>query len=248
MTVIMDPLSTLASIIAIIGFTKEITKYASGVRGATTDRKEFYDELLGFAAVLDNIRRRYEALPANDPLRLAISLDSDRGPLIQVRTSLEQLVAKLATGVGHKRQICGALRWPFEKADVEKLMSRIERAKATLTFALGSATLEGVGHIIASLDDVAATLSHQDHREWSREVDQMAGWLSPLNDREAQNLIFGQRAKGTGEWLLDTPEFQGWRTGSQHHSRLLWLRGPRKSGQGNLCRPCEAVAASDWLE
>jgi hypothetical protein len=52
--------------------------------------------------------------------------------------------------------------------------------------------------------------------------------LSPLRFEETQhkNILIGRRATGTGQWLLESPEFLNWRDGE---SRKLWCYGIRKA-------------------
>jgi hypothetical protein len=50
-------------------------------------------------------------------------------------------------------------------------------------------------------------------------------WLSPLNFKISQSEFSKKRAKGTGQWLLESQEFKTWR---DDVSELLWCRGDRK--------------------
>ena len=49
-------------------------------------------------------------------------------------------------------------------------------------------------------------------------------WLSPLNFWTKQDDTFERRQEGTGEWLLDHPEFQKWVDGE---TKVLWCPGDR---------------------
>ena len=40
----------------------------------------------------------------------------------------------------------------------------------------------------------------------------IANWLTPLDFKARQQDIFSRRQEGTGQWLLDSPEFQTWLT------------------------------------
>ena len=53
----------------------------------------------------------------------------------------------------------------------------------------------------------------------------IADWLSPLNFKVTQRDIFKQRTEGTGNWLLDSPEFTAWLAGV---SKTLWCFGMRE--------------------
>ena len=43
---------------------------------------------------------------------------------------------------------------------------------------------------------------------------QLLAWLSPLEPRLRHKAIQESRAKGVGEWVLETEEFRSWYTGS----------------------------------
>ena len=53
---------------------------------------------------------------------------------------------------------------------------------------------------------------------------ELANWISQLNFNEQQDAAFGRRTKGTGIWLLQSPEFTDWVGGK---SRVLWCPGKR---------------------
>ena len=52
----------------------------------------------------------------------------------------------------------------------------------------------------------------------------IVNWLSPLNFWLKQNDTFERRQEGTGEWLLEHPEFRKWIEGE---NRALWCPGDR---------------------
>ena len=53
----------------------------------------------------------------------------------------------------------------------------------------------------------------------------IADWLSPLNFKVTQSDVLKQRADGTGQWLLESPEFQAWLSGL---SESMWCPGIRE--------------------
>lgn len=53
----------------------------------------------------------------------------------------------------------------------------------------------------------------------------IGNWLSPLNFKLVQDEIFYDRQDGTGQWLLESEEFQGWRDG---RAETLWCHGLRE--------------------
>jgi hypothetical protein len=53
----------------------------------------------------------------------------------------------------------------------------------------------------------------------------IAAWISPLNFKATQLDMFQKRAPNTGQWLLNSSEFNAWLVGS---SETLWSPGIRE--------------------
>lgn len=51
-------------------------------------------------------------------------------------------------------------------------------------------------------------------------------WFSPLNFFKTQQDIFSRREDGTGQWFIESPEFQAWLSGA---NRALCCPGIRES-------------------
>ena len=49
-------------------------------------------------------------------------------------------------------------------------------------------------------------------------------WLSPLNFYAKYADTFGRRAEGTGNWLLETPEFKEWLDGDRNYLVCTGMR------------------------
>ena len=69
-----------------------------------------------------------------------------------------------------------------------------------------------------------------------QETRDIVDWLSPLNFWSKQNDMFERRCEGTGQWLIDHPEFQEWIEGEIH---VLWCPGDRTTiaAFANLSKP-----------
>ncbi len=53
---------------------------------------------------------------------------------------------------------------------------------------------------------------------------EIINWLSPLDSTQRQKDIASVRQEGTGQWLLESPEFQEWKT---EIGKELWCYGIR---------------------
>jgi len=62
-------------------------------------------------------------------------LNAPNGPLIQLRKTLELLVEKLVPG-SRIQQIAKALKWPFDKTEINEILGTIERLKSLFSLAM----------------------------------------------------------------------------------------------------------------
>ena len=58
-------------------------------------------------------------------------------------------------------------------------------------------------------------------------------WLAPLSQTARHESFRDARLAGTGQWLIDRPEFRGWLDPEQCVEPLLWLHGI--PGAGKWC-------------
>jgi hypothetical protein len=132
----MDPLSTTASIIAVLQLTATLVNYANDVKDAPKDRALFAKEAMNLASLLTNLRYQLEEERSNEAWhKEAISLGLPDGPLDQYKHALEQLQLKIQSRKGLAK-IGDALRWKFNKEEVASILSRIERLKSLVQIAL----------------------------------------------------------------------------------------------------------------
>ncbi|KAL8893733.1 MAG: hypothetical protein Q9192_004980, partial [Flavoplaca navasiana] len=150
-------------------------------------------------------------------------LNVDNGPLDQLYNALEHLAKKLKPIKGVK-DITRAFVWTLEKDISHEVFQTIERVKSSISLALEGDTFklaqaikadtatigvlnEQVSGLSQDVDDLNLKQDLQERRE-------ILAWLSPLNFFKTQQDIFARRATGTGRWLIDSPGFQDWMSGS----------------------------------
>lgn len=131
-----DPLSTTASIIAIIQLSSEVVKYINGVAGATEDRKRLRNELRSCEFILQQLKDDADDTDEGKRWSETIkALEGPDAPLGQLRLALNLVKAKLEPKKGSGKVI-QTLKWPFKETEVKKLISAIEREKTLLQLAL----------------------------------------------------------------------------------------------------------------
>ena len=69
----------------------------------------------------------------------------------------------------------------------------------------------------------------QDNRERREEYQAIMDWLAPADYALQQSDFISRRQEGTGQWLLDSDEFQGWLNQKQHTLFCLGIPGAGKT-------------------
>ena len=135
----MDGVSAAASVIALVETSLKVVslcaEYYSHVKNAKKDVDRLCLEVKAFISVLQNLDKL-----ARSATRLfaSRSLNED---IQQCSTHLEHLQKKLEPGKGRKamsRYGIRALKWPFERKELEKDLGMLERYKSTFTAALNT--------------------------------------------------------------------------------------------------------------
>ena len=105
----MDPISTTASIIAILQLSSKVLGYLIDVEDASKERANCAVEAANLHSLLTALRFRLEEGDSNTPCYTAVRvLATENGPLDQFKQALEQLQKKI-TGGGKIRKAGKAL-------------------------------------------------------------------------------------------------------------------------------------------
>lgn len=131
-----DPLSVSASIVAVLQLTGTVVQYLNDVKEAPKDRQRILGELSVASGILYLLRDLAERPQYGDAWSVTVrSLNVPNGPLDQFKLALELLTSKLAPVEGLKK-MRKALTWPFQKAEIQSVISMIERQKSIFNLAL----------------------------------------------------------------------------------------------------------------
>ena len=132
-----EVLGILSSVIAIVGFTKNIIDYLQDVDNCTQDQIDLINELSRLRTLLLILQRRLQDAVSGDPWFDGVrSLGGGNGPLVQLQSDLARLELKLRPVAGARRLIA-RLWWSFRKAEIGGIISRIERLKTDVGILLG---------------------------------------------------------------------------------------------------------------
>lgn len=91
------------------------------------------------------------------------------------------------------------LKW--EPSKIHELRQRIISNIALLDAFNGRITRSSIRNLVQHQDD--------------QKRQEILNWLSPLDYSAQQSDNIARRQPGTGEWLLDSPEFKSWSSGSK---------------------------------
>lgn len=108
--------------------------------------------------------------------------------------------------VGKKvKRVWKRLKW--EPEDIRELRSRIVANIILLNTFQGRLASQLA---LATKDGVDRLHERQDNRERREELQTILDWLTPMDYAPQQSDFIGRRQAGTGQWLLDSAEFQAW--------------------------------------
>lgn len=230
----MDGVSAAASFITILELSTEVVKYIRAVAGASKERKRLRDEVLGCQQIVDQLQDGIDEAENESWKETVAALKADDGPLGRLTIIFRALEVKLRPSTGLSN-----LKWPFKEKEIQDVLVSIEREKALLHLALLNDHRKLTQEIKKSakehtklLADLVAELKRgssenttkltelknkidrlQSQLERTRLSDEEAAilsWLTDLDFASQQNDFINLRAEGTGQWLLDSPEFRAW--------------------------------------
>ncbi|KAL9076997.1 MAG: hypothetical protein Q9161_000630 [Pseudevernia consocians] len=164
------------------------------------------------------------------------------------RSVLEELglVLENFTSLGKKQPTIGVktlkawkrLRWDQEA--IKDFRSRII-SNTTILEAFNSSLISRASQVmtenLATLETRVGSLQLRNHQH---ERLALLEWITPLNFPAQQSVVFSRRQEGTGQWLLESPEFETWRNRPRE---TLLCKGIPGAGKTVL-----ASIAIDYLE
>jgi hypothetical protein len=132
----MDPLSAIASVIAILQLSAKVLSYLNDVKDTSKGHAQCATEASNLHHLLTNLRYRLEEGHGHEPWFSAVqALAVENGPLNQFKQALETLQTKMTDG-GRLKKAREALLWKFKKEEVDAILARMERLKTLVEIAL----------------------------------------------------------------------------------------------------------------
>ncbi|KAI5838991.1 hypothetical protein DFP73DRAFT_243697 [Morchella snyderi] len=238
----------IASIASLVQITAKVYGlmhiYVVGVNRADKDRQELLEELNTLSLLVvhlqDEVRENWEGSPALQ------KLCSREGMLQGFALECALELTKLEARFNQKNRFLGRLKWPLQAGETKEYVAKIERFKSAVDVALGLDNRTGLRRLEENVK--STTLLIQDFRDETRSMINLAtqdfglsqadasshrtilDWIYPGDFNAKHHEISNRRQKGTGDWLLKSPEFVDWAEG-RLKSRLLWGHGIPGAGK-----------------
>ncbi|KAI3337266.1 hypothetical protein HD806DRAFT_518169 [Xylariaceae sp. AK1471] len=102
---------------------------------------------------------------------------------------------------GKAKRVWKRLQW--EPDDIRELRSRIALSITYLNSFIEGFNLDNVVRLVKGQDRLVERQNQQEQQE-------ILDWLTPINYSAQQSDFIRRRQAGTGQWLLDSPEYQHW--------------------------------------
>lgn len=215
-------MDTTASLIAIVDLSLKIMEYLKEVRDGGKERSDLHKEALNVYDIFCSLKFDFDSHNINEdtPWSRAIKpLFKVGGPISQLQTVLGEITAKII--FPQNNAVIKKLKWPFQRAEAQILVGRLQSFKQTISVALSRANLQlGL--------DTNADVKYVRHIIESAELETALGWISSLDFRALHKA--GQRTSlgGTGQWFLNDPQVRGW---SEGRTKVLWCHGILGAGK-----------------
>ncbi|KAL9629066.1 MAG: hypothetical protein Q9204_005491 [Flavoplaca sp. TL-2023a] len=231
----MEIVGLTASVTQLIDITAKAIKYLNSVKEASKERAGLFQEASSLLPLLVNLQARVNAAKPSEPWFNDVGLlGIENGPLDQLRKALVQLTEKLKPKRGVEKA-ARALIWTLDKAFCDNILHKIERVKSSVSLALQGDTFKlaqaikadtlSINQRVAEVADGVEAIQLSEHLA---ERQKILMWFSPLNFFKTQQDVFARRQEGTGQWLIESPTFQAWLSGSE---RILYCPGVPGAGK-----------------
>ncbi|KAF2175448.1 hypothetical protein K469DRAFT_683923 [Zopfia rhizophila CBS 207.26] len=195
----MDPLSAMASIIAILQLSSKVVGYLTDVKDASKERAKCAVEASNLHSLLLNLRFRLEEGSGDTPWYTAVrALTVKNGPLNQFKQALETLQTKMTDG-GRLKKAGEALVWKFKKEEVANgPLSGVDKIRQDQDSARHRRLLEWISptDYPAQQSDIIKR-RQEGTGQWFLDAPEVARWLS-----EAKGTLFCLGIPGAGKTMV----------------------------------------------
>ncbi|KAG8525749.1 uncharacterized protein KY384_000509 [Bacidia gigantensis] len=207
----MEPLSLAVGLIPLIKLASTVGTYLRDFKNATKEYGDMAGELMILQLVLEKLEKLVSDESHEDAVISPGSPFSElKGPIKRLEDTLKLLESKLCS-VSKYKDPWERLTWHFDKKEFEQARKVISYTQDSITALLVSGIAgqvrKGHSEVMSKLDSLKDTQDRDERK-------QLLDWLSPADFTLRQREIFSKRCPGTGNWFLDTKDYQAWREGT----------------------------------
>ncbi|KAJ8121019.1 hypothetical protein ONZ43_g2428 [Nemania bipapillata] len=225
-----DGVGAVASVLQLVSVTAKLVQYCIDVAHAPAEAEELVVECSALTPLLLRLKNdsKLQNTQAAEPLMK---------PLDDLKERINSLVEKLSPN-SRLRILTRDLFWPLLKKDMKEVMERVARFTSFINSWMTQDVKDLANSIkqdTAVLPDVVKKLqktlsmtAQYERRQTQEMLNTLVNYFSPVSFSEKQNEIFHQRHPGTGQWFIDSPEFQEWLCSP---GATLWCPGAPGSGK-----------------
>ncbi|CEJ81162.1 hypothetical protein VHEMI01306 [[Torrubiella] hemipterigena] len=208
----VDVLETTSGVVTVLDLSKTILGYLRNVQHASGDRRQLRQELISLRGILEELKDTVEGVNSDRHKEWSACLsvlNRDDGPLQQLKEALQTLQKILGPSSNDKgsKAAVSSLLFPFQKSSIDKALKAIQRQKSLIVlaiendhFALSQAILANVKSGIQKWEES----QEQQHRQ------KVISWITPVDYSLNHAAFANQCQENTGQWILDSAEFQSW--------------------------------------
>jgi hypothetical protein len=237
-----DPISIAGLVISIGQIISSLYDYSCSVRDCKDDVQRLSMELFALKGVLDHIESLDRpGSPNTSGVRGANDSSGQYDEMLRMtHETIKGLQERLTQPKNSFEKAKRSLTWPFVRADIDKLVARLERAKTWFILVIMGDTASVTTDIFLEVQQLSSIIRDdiisRKYDQMFRDHEDIMQWLAPIGPEEEHIRASRLRVPGTGQWFVDGPLYQ-WLGESEGHPLLkdkihpiLWVTG--KSGAG----------------
>ena len=221
-----EPFGIVGAIALLIQSSVKVSGYIKGVKGSSGDRQRLLSEINSTVALCQTLKDFVEMNGEKDWASTLKLLNNDNGPIAQLQACLNHLESKLALISGKDDRI-KALKWPFDNKEIQDVLVTIERQKNLFQIAQHNDHLRLSLAIQSDTRDIARGVNTLILDQENQKKKATLSRLTSIDFDVTHRDINSRRVKGTGSWLLRSPEYMLW----LDQPGTLWCRGIPGAGK-----------------
>ncbi|KAH6995626.1 hypothetical protein BKA56DRAFT_608935 [Ilyonectria sp. MPI-CAGE-AT-0026] len=135
----MEGLGVVANVIAVVDLSVKVAslclQYAKDVRNAAADIERLHEEVTNLRRISEDVQSLLKS-PNGKRLEKSQNLDDALGRVLVRLTELKERLKPSTTYKAISRMGFRALKWPFNRSEVEQLLQEFRRCTQTISLTL----------------------------------------------------------------------------------------------------------------